>query len=129
MQTVVYADSILKPVDEDVDTTQGVEVRVESSSRVLQAHIPCSFAYKVVSNVDPNVFRPLVLYRGEDAAEKLVRNLQQEAKQLFDEYIATPKPMLLTATDLRSFHNATTTCAISAQNPLEMTKCEIIVTL
>ena len=34
-------------------------------------------------------------------AEKFVRDLQQEAKQLFDEYIATPKPMLLTATELR----------------------------
>ena len=47
-------------------------------------------------------------YRGEDAAEMFVRDLQQEAKQLFDEYIATPKPMLLTATELRSFDNATT---------------------
>ena len=36
----------------------------------------------------------------ENAAEKFVRDLQQEAKQLFDEYIATPKPMLLTATEL-----------------------------
>ena len=34
--------------------------------------------------------------------------MQQEAKQLFDEYIAAPKPMLLTATKLRSFNNATT---------------------
>ena len=50
---LVYADcvSILKPVDGDVDTTQGVEVSGESSSHVLQEHIPCSFAYKVVSSV------------------------------------------------------------------------------
>ena len=48
------------------------------------------------------------MYRGENAAEKCVRDLQQEAKQLFDEYIATPKPMLLTATELRSFNHATT---------------------
>ena len=27
---------------------------------------------------------------------------------MFDEYVATPKPMLLTATELRSFNNATT---------------------
>ena len=51
------------------------------------------------------------MYRGEDAAEKFVRDLQQEAKQLFDEYIATPKPILLTATELRSFNN-TATCHI-----------------
>ena len=43
---VVYADfeSILKPVDADVDTTQGVEHCGESSSRVFQEDIPCSFA-------------------------------------------------------------------------------------
>ena len=40
---VVYADfeSILKPVDRDVDTTQGVEVGGESSYHVFQEHIPC----------------------------------------------------------------------------------------
>ena len=48
------------------------------------------------------------MYTGENAAERFVHDLQQEAKQLFDEYIATPKPMLLTATELRSFNNATT---------------------
>ena len=46
--------------------------------------------------------------RDENAAEKFVRDLQQEAKQLFDVYVATPKPKLLTATELRSFNNATT---------------------
>ena len=51
---VVYADSILKPVDKDVDTTQGVEVGGESSFHVFQEHLPCSFAYNVVSRVDPN---------------------------------------------------------------------------
>ena len=39
---------------------------------------------------------------------RFVCDLQQEAKQLFDEYIATPRPMLLTATELPSFNNATT---------------------
>ena len=48
------------------------------------------------------------MYRGEDAAEVFVRKLQLEAKQLFDEHIATPKPMLLTATESQSFTNITT---------------------
>ena len=52
--------------------------------------------------------RPLVIYRGEDAAEKFVRKLQQEAKQLCDEYIATPEPVIFTMTDSLSFNNATT---------------------
>ena len=113
---VVYADfeSILKPVDEGVVTTQGVEVGGESSSYVFQEHVPCSFAYKAVSSVDQNFSRPLVMYRADDAAEKFVRDLQQEAKQLFDEYIKTPKPLRLTVTELQSFSNATT-CHIGAK--------------
>ena len=124
---VVYADfaSILKPVDKDVDTAQSVEVGGESASHVFQDHIPC-FEYKAVNSVDPNFSRPLVMYRGENAAEKFVCDYQQEAKQLFDEYIATPKPMLLTAAELRSF-NDVTICQY-AQNRLGMIKCEIIVT-
>ena len=56
---------ILSPVNEDVDTT-GVEVGGESLSHVFQEHIPCSFAYMLVSSVDPNFSRPLVMYRGVD---------------------------------------------------------------
>ena len=85
-----------------------MEVGGESSSHVFQEHIPCSFACKVVSSIDPKFSRSIVMYRGEIAAEKFECDLQQEAKQLFDEHIATPKPMLLTATELRSFNNATT---------------------
>ena len=40
-----------------------------------------------------------------------VHKLQLEAKQLFDKYIATPKPMLLTAAESRLFTN-TTICHI-----------------
>ena len=64
------------------------------------------------------------MYRGEDAAEKFVRDFQQEAKQLFDEYIATAKPMLLTATELRSFNN-TTTCHICTKPLGDDEMCEI----
>ena len=86
---VVYADSILKPVSEEVDVTQGVGVGVESSTTVFQEHIPCSFAYKIVSSVDPDLSRPLVMYRGEDAAEKFVQKLQLEAQQLCEEFRKT----------------------------------------
>ena len=88
---VVYADfeSILKPVNGDV--TQGVDIGTDSSTHVFQDHIPCSFAYKIVSSVDPDFSRPLVVYRGEDASDMFVRKLQLEADQLFGEYIATPQ--------------------------------------
>ena len=56
-------------------------------------------------------FRPLVTYIGKDAAETFIGKLQLEADQLFDENIATPKPMLLTATELRAC-TATTICHV-----------------
>ena len=106
---VAYADfeSILKPVNGDVVVTQGVDIGIESSTHVFQEHIPCSFAYKIVSSVNPDFSRPLVMYRCEDVADMFVRKLQLESEQLFDEHIATPKPMPLTVTESLSFTNAT----------------------
>ena len=96
------------PVNEGVDVTQRVSTEAASSTTVYQEHLPCSFAYKVVSSVDPDYSRPLVMYRGEDAADKFVRNLQKEAKQLCEEYIAEPKTMIFSTEDSLSFTNATT---------------------
>ena len=107
---VVYADfeSILKHDDDAMVTTQGVATDSGSSSRASQEHLPCSFAYKIVSSVVPGFSRPLVSYRSEDAAEMFVCKLQEEAKQLFQEYIVTPQQLLeLTGAELRSFHTAT----------------------
>ena len=72
---VVYADfeSILQRVDEDeaMDTTQGVAVGGDEPTPAgpFQEHLPCRFAYKLVSSVVQNFTRPLVSYRGEDAGE------------------------------------------------------------
>ena len=66
---VVYADfgSILKCVDEDeaMDTTQGVAVGGDepTPSGHFQEHLPCSFAYKLVSSVISDFSRPLVSHR------------------------------------------------------------------
>ena len=73
-----YFESILKPANEDVDVTQGVDTGIESSSKTFQEHIPCSFAYKIVSSVDPDFSRPIVMYRGEDAAEMFVRKIEDD---------------------------------------------------
>ena len=48
------------------------------------------------------------MYRGEDAADKFVRDLQKEAKQLCDEYIAKPNTMIFSTEDSLPFTNATT---------------------
>ena len=79
----MYADfeSVLKPLS-SINTTQVVEIGTESSTTPYQENVACSFAYKIVSSVDPDFSRPLVLYRGVDAADKFVRDLQREAKQL-----------------------------------------------
>ena len=80
----------------------------ELSSRVFQEDVPCSFSYKIVSSSVSDFSKALVSYRGEDAAEMFVLKLQEEAKQLLDEYIATPKSLLpLTVAELGSFHTAT----------------------
>ena len=106
---VIYADfkSILKPVNEGDDVKQGVSTGTASSTTVYQEYVPCSFAYKVVS-VDPDFSRPLIMYCGEDAANKFVCDLHKEAKQLCDEYIAKPKTMIFSTEDSLSFTNAIT---------------------
>ena len=96
--------SCLKPVNEGVDVTQGVS----TGTTVYQEHVPCSFAYTVLSSVDPDFSQPLVMYRVQDAADKFVCDLQKEAKQLCDNYIATQKTMIFNAEDSLSFTNAIT---------------------
>ena len=112
---VVYADfeSILQRVDDEaMDTTQGVAVgggdgEPIAASGPFQEHLPC-FAYKMLSSVVPDFSRPLVSHIRGDAGEMFVRKLQEEAEQLFQEYIATPQQLQgLTDADLRSFHTAT----------------------
>ena len=105
---VVYADfeSVLKPIS-DCDTTHGVEIGAESSTTAYQEHEACSFAYKIVSSVDPDFNRPIVWYRGEDAAEKFIRDLQREAKQLNMEYIKAPKLMIFSVEDSLTYTDAT----------------------
>ena len=94
---VLYADfeSVLEPLN-DIDTTQGVEIGKESSTTPYQEHVACSF--------EPDFSRPLVMYCGEDAAERFVRDLQKEAKQLCTECIKAPKPMVFS---IEAYTNAT----------------------
>ena len=90
------------------DSRESIDTGTESSTTVFQEHVHCRCAYKMVSIVDPDFSRPLVMYRDEDAAEVFVRRLQLEAQQLCDEYISTPKPPIFTMEDTLSFTNATT---------------------
>ena len=123
---VVNADfnSILKPDDKGVDTTQGVEVGGESSAHVFQEHIPCSFAHKVVSSVDPN---------SRDNSSCI------EARR--GSYVICSRKLSSCLTSILVLQNrcclllqncdrlTTLLPVIYAQNRLEMIKCKIIVIL
>ena len=88
-----FSTLVLQRVDDEaMDTTQGVAVGggEPTASRPFQDHIPCNFAYKVVSIVVPDFITPLVSHSGGDAGEMFIGKLQWEAEQLFQEYIDTP---------------------------------------
>ena len=121
---IVYADfeSILQRLDDDeaLDTTHGAAVgggdEPIAASRFFQEHLPCSFAYNVVSRVVPDFSRPLVSHRGGYAGELFIRKLQEEAEKLFQEYIDTPQQLEeLTDAELRSFLTVTN-CHICNQS-------------
>ena len=98
---VVYADfeSVLKPVS-DIGTTQGVTSGIaESSVTPYQEHIVCSYSYKIVRSIIPNYNKPIVWDRGEDAAEKIISELQRETEEICAEYIETPQEMEFTSDD------------------------------
>ena len=47
------------------------------AQKKYQDHIPCSFAYKVVF-VDDRFSKPIVLYRGENAAYEFIEAILKE---------------------------------------------------
>ena len=93
---VVYADfeAILQRADDDeaMDTTQGVAVGGDelAASVTFQEHLPCSFAYKVVSSVVPDFSRPPVSYRGEDAGEMFAINCKRKQISCFRSTLLLP---------------------------------------
>ena len=94
-----------------MDTTQDVAVvgdePTPEAAGPFQEPLACSFAYKLVSNVVSDFSRPIVSYRGEDDGVMFVGKLQEEAKQLFQEYNVTPQQLLtLTDAELRSLDTA-----------------------
>ena len=104
-----------------MEIIQGVAVDGDEPTPVagpFQEHLPCSFAYKLVSGVVPDFSRHFFSHRVEDVGEMFVRNLQEEVEQLLQEYIATlQQRLVLTEAELRSFHTVIN-CYICNQ-PLE----------
>ena len=114
---VVYADfeSVLKPLI-GIKTTQGIEEDGEPSITPYHEHIACSFSYKIVSSVVPDFDKPIVWYRGEDAADEFVRVLQRKAEELCTQYIETAQEMEFTEDD--EFHFECAQVCHMCQRPL-----------
>ena len=71
-----------------------------------QAHEAASYWYKIVS-IDPNFDIPeREIYIGEDAAEHMLDDLKKDAKQIFNNYIKTPKKMNLSSDEQQQFNDA-----------------------
>ena len=58
---------------------KSVESYEGSYTKKYQDHVPCSFAYKVVC-IDDRFSKPIVVYRGENAAYKFIKALLKEYK-------------------------------------------------
>ena len=56
-----------------------VEIYEGSYTKKYHEHVPCSFAYKVVC-IDNKFSKPIVVYRGENAAYKFIKSILQEHK-------------------------------------------------
>ena len=60
---------------------RGVESYEGSYTKRYHDHVPCSFAYKVVS-IDDRFIKPIVVYRGENAAYGFIKVILKEYKYL-----------------------------------------------
>ena len=58
---------------------KSVECDEGSYTKKYQDHIPCSFAYKVVC-IDDRFTKPIVVYRGENAAYEFIKAILKEYK-------------------------------------------------
>ena len=58
---------------------RGVESYEGSYTKKYQDHVPCSFAYKVVC-IDDRFTKPIVVYRGENAAYEFIKAILKEYK-------------------------------------------------
>ena len=67
---------------------RGVESYEGSYTKKYQDHIPCSFAYKVVC-IDDRFTKPIIIYRGENAAYEFIKAILEEykyCKKIMEEY-------------------------------------------
>ena len=80
----------------------------KSNTHKTQLHQACGYGYIVV-RYDGHT-EPPVVYRGEDAAERFLRSLQQEEENI-NKILKNPKPMIMTPGD-KLKHDGATQCHV-----------------
>ena len=114
---VVYADfeCLLKPYEVETSPV-GVTEGARSQSIPYQEHIPCSYAYKVVSDV-PEYQPPLKLKISENAASDFLNDLKEVADYIMTTHILHPKrkPRLQELTDEQRDYYQTGNCHICGE--------------
>ena len=97
----IYADMecIIKPL-----TSNNID---NGNMEKFQEHIPCSFAYKVVCHTNPDLSKPVTLYRGENVIKNLVDNLNKESDYIHNILKFERKPMKLSFQETTIFNNST----------------------
>lgn len=108
---VIYADfeCITKEINNEqtiVDkSVNGKVTKKESYTERYQEHIPCGCGYKIIS-IDPNYDPEPVVYRGENAHEKLLEGLLEEQKHLLKK-LYNVETMIISAEQEEEFLKAT----------------------
>ena len=102
----VYADfeSILLPINDEIPEDE------RKKTTKYQEHIPCAFAYHIVSSIPGLEFKPR-LYFGEDAPEKLLDELKNVYEEKIRPFIETDVEMVFDK-EAEEKYDAATDCYI-----------------
>ena len=99
-------------IKEDVKVEDEPKAKKQKKETIYQRHEVVSYAFKIVSSVDPNWNEPIELYRGVDAVDKFITSAQEKAKRIFDEYIKNPKEQPVLTREQQQEHDSSTHCHI-----------------
>ena len=105
-----------------------VESYEGSYSKKYQHHVPYSFAYKLVW-VDDKFTKPIVVFRGEDAAYEFIKAIVKEyqyCKKVMNKHFN--KNLIMTEEEEKQFQSSNTCWICKNSLKMMMKKLEIIVT-
>ena len=89
----------------DLECILPVVTPTQSRTAIIQDHVVCGFAYKIVTDYE-GFKKHVQVYRGPDAAEQLVLRLYEEYEFLKDLLFANEPMLPLTDDEMLQFNNA-----------------------